>query len=230
MAGYSHNPNPYDPTMAAPPATPFSQPTNIFRFGENVLWSTQLLGGAVAIANSNFRLFAQPRGAVAQGFANALTIAETNLKEGGRIPAGVAYSVYGIACQTFQSTAAADGGTISAAVDTAAEVANLTNIQYNGVLAWDFIQTFIDIAPIMLIGAGGGTGGALGTGNAVDVGNVSNGFGQIWMYRKYPTELPATATFAVNLSFGSRAAAVGANSVAVRVCLLGYYKNIIEIG
>jgi len=222
--------NPYDPQGLAPPATPFSQPTNLFRFGENVLWSSQLLAGGVAQANQNYRLFASARGQVAQGFTNALTIAETNLKEGGRIPAGVAYSVYGIACQILQSTAAADGGDLSAPADTAAEVGNITNIINNGVLAWDFIQTFIDIAPIYLVGAGGGTGGSVSTGNAADLGNMSNGFGQIWMYRKYPTELPATATFAVNLSFGSRAAAIGANSVSVRVCLLGYYKNIIEIG
>jgi hypothetical protein len=226
MANY----NPYDPTGAAPPPTPFTQPTNVFRFGENCLWSSQLLAGAAAQANQNYRLFASARGQVAQGYANALTIGETNLKEGGRIPAGVAYSVYGIACQILQSTAAADGGTMSAPADTAVEVGNITNVMNNGVLAWDFIQTLIDIAPIYLIGAGGGTGGAVATGNAVNAGNVGNGFGQVWMYRKYPTELPGSCTFAINLSFGSRAAAIGANSVAVRVCLLGYYKNVIEIG
>jgi hypothetical protein len=51
------------------------------------------------------------------------------------------------------------------------------------------------------------------------------------MYRKHPVALPGTTTFAIVLRYGSRAAAIGANgSCAVRVTLLGYYKNVIEIG
>jgi hypothetical protein len=50
------------------------------------------------------------------------------------------------------------------------------------------------------------------------------------MYRKHPVALPGNSTFAIELTFGSRAAAISANSVAVRVALLGYYKNVIEIG
>jgi hypothetical protein len=81
-----------------------------------------------------------------------------------------------------------------------------------------------------LAGAGGGAFGSLATGNAVDSGHMNNGNGQVWMYRKHPVALPGNTTFAVNLSFGSRAAAISTNSVVVRIILLGYYKNIIEIG
>ena len=67
------------------PPVPFSQPKNLFRYGEQVIYSTQL-HQAGAIANASFRLFATPVGQVGQGFTNALSIAETNLKEGGRVP------------------------------------------------------------------------------------------------------------------------------------------------
>jgi hypothetical protein len=60
---------------------------------------------------------------------------------------------------------------------------------------------------------------------------MNNGNGGVWMYRKHPVALPGTTTFAIVLRYGSRAAVVGANgSCAVRVTLLGYYKNVIEIG
>ena len=60
---------------------------------------------------------------------------------------------------------------------------------------------------------------------------MNNGNGNIWMYQKHPVALPGTTTFAIQLRAGSRAAAVGANNaVGVRVVLLGYYKNVIEIG
>ena len=62
---------------------------------------------------------------------------------------------------------------------------------------------------------------------------MNNGNGQIWMYRKHPVALPGNTTFSVELVFGNRAPAawnaVGQDMVA-RVVLLGYYKNIIEIG
>lgn len=220
----------FNPTGAPVPPVPFEQPKSLYRFGELSLWSTFMLVGGGAIANSVNRLFTTPRGQVGQGFVGALTLAETSLKEGGRVPAGVAYDVFGVSAQLLKSTAAADGGTFSAAIDTAVEIADLVNIQNNGILQWNFTQTTVDICPVYLAGSGGGTGGSISTGNAADLGNLNNGFGQIWMYRKHPVALPGNSTFAVELTFGSRAAAISANSVGVRVCLLGYYKNVIEIG
>tara|TARA_R110002060_G_scaffold5588_13_gene8727 strand:+ start:729 stop:1424 length:696 start_codon:yes stop_codon:yes gene_type:complete len=212
------------------PPVPFDQPKNLFRFGEQSLWSTQL-HQAGAIANSSFRLFSTPIGQQGQGFTNALTIAETNLKEGGRVPAGVAYDVFGVACQVALSTNAADvGGTISQSIDTQATIQSLLNIITNGVLSWDFTQTQVDIAPVNLVGAGGGAYGAVATGNAVNAGQMNNGAGHVWLYRKHPVALPGSSTFSILLRYGSRAAAVANNSVFCRVVLLGYYKNVIEIG
>ena len=79
------------PNVGIPPV-PFKQPTNLFRYGEQSIWSTQFFdasAGALAIQSSSFRLFSTPIGQNGQGF-QPLSIAETSLKEGGRIPAGVA--------------------------------------------------------------------------------------------------------------------------------------------
>jgi len=211
------------------PPVSFQQPTNLFRFGEQTIWSTQLYQ-AGALANTTNRIFTTPQGQSGQGFTNALSIAETNLKEGGRVPAGIAYDVFGIATEVALASAADDTGTLDGAIDTAAEIASLLNVIHNVVLQWDFTQTQIDICPVLLAGAGGGAFGAVGTGNAADVGHMNNGNGNIWMYQKHPVALPGQTTFAIQLRAGSRAAAVANNSVAVRVVLLGYYKNVIEIG
>ena len=80
------------------------------------------------------------------------------------------------------------------------------------------------------MGGGGGIYGAVGTGNAVDVGQMNNGAGSMFLYRKHPVTLPGSVTFSILLRYGSRAAAVAANSCYVRVCLVGFYKNVIEIG
>lgn len=223
----------YNPTGAPIPPVPFEQPKSLYRFGELSLWSTFLFQGATVLASSVNRLFTTPRGQVGQGFVQALTLAETSLKEGGRVPAGVAYDVFGVSAQLLKSTAPLDGGTLSTPINAAVDVADLVNIQNNGILQWNFTQTTVDICPVYLAGSGGGTGGAIAESNAAapnTSGNLNNGFGQIWMYRKHPVALPGNSTFAIELTFGSRAAAISANSVAVRVCLLGYYKNVIEIG
>ncbi len=226
----------YNPLNSAAPQVPFEQPKSLYRFGETTIWSSFLLAGGGAIANSTNRLFAVARGSSGQGFSNALSIAETNLKEAGRVPSGVAYDVFGIACQVEKSDGTADGGNIGAPIDVDLTVGDLLNIQSNGVLSWDFTQTIVEICPVSLAGAGGGAFGSVaistGTGTAGDLssGHMNNGNGSVFMYRKHPVALPGNTTFAVNLAFGSRAAAISTNSVVVRVVLLGYYKNIIEIG
>ncbi len=220
-----------------PPSVPFDQPKNLFRYGEQTLWSTQLHASngasAVSLANGTFRLFTTPLGQVGQGFTNSLTIAETSLKEGGRVPAGIAYDVYGIACQVGRATSTGDSA-LGDAVSDANSVRMLTEIQTNGILSWDFTQTQVDIAPIQLIGAGGGAFGSVSvTSNAsTTIGNMNNGAGSVFLYRKHPVALPGNSTFSILLRYGSRMGALqaGQDSVFVKVVLMGYYKNVIEIG
>ena len=223
--------DPYNPNNSYVPAVPFEQPKNIFRFGEQAIWSTQLLANSAVLDNSTERLFSTAIGGTGGGFTNPLSIAETNIKEGGRVPSGAAYDVFGIAAQILVSDNTADTGDFDTPVDSQALVGDLLRVIQNGVLAWDFLQTKVDICPVLMAGAGGGAFGSVSTGNAADVGHMNNGNGNIWMYRKHPVSLAGSSTFNVLLQFGSRAGAIGAsNSVAVRVALLGYYKNIIEIG
>lgn len=221
------------PGAGAIPGVPSQQPTNLFRFGEITLYSTQCLSSG-ALANSANRLFASPLGSQGQGFTSSLTKSETNLKEGGRIPSGQAYDVYGVATQVMagETTLAGTGSAAYPFNDDVATVAALQNVVNNGVLSWDFTQTVVDICPIMLAGAGGGVFGAISQNAAgANSGAMNNGNGGIWMYRKHPVALPGNTTFAILLQFGSHAAAVPSGfSLAVRVVLLGYYKSVIEIG
>lgn len=223
-----------------PPSVPFEQPKNLFRYGEQTLWSTQLHPSGSALANGSFRLFTTPLGQVGQGFTNALSIGETSLKEGGRIPAGIAYDVFGIACQVGVAESNESSGTnavLGNPLNTQVAIDSLVNIQTNGVLSWDFTQTQVDIAPIELIGAGGGAFGSISvTANAATtVGSMNNGAGSVFLYRKHPVALPGNSTFSILLRYGSRAEAISAvapndKDFFVKVVLLGYYKNVIEIG
>jgi hypothetical protein len=227
------------------PGVPQHQPSNLFRFGEITLYSTFAFpagAGGLALANTTNRLFATPLGQQGQGFAVALTVAETNLKEAGRIPSGQAYDVFGVAGQVmgFDATAqtldlpfndVAAAGVAPAAGQ--ASIADLQNFVNNTILLWDFTQTQVFICPLMLAGAGGGLFGAFGANAAAaSGGSMGNGNGGIWMYRRHPVALPGNSTFAVLAQIGGRAAGVlGANNgMALRVVLLGYYKSVIEIG
>lgn len=216
------------PDMSIPPV-PFRQPTQLFRYGEQSIWSTQGFAANAVLANSTNRLFATPLGQQGQGFGAALTIAETSLKEGGRIPAGVAFDVFGISCHVYCGV---DLTNLASPLDTPEKIGNLQNVLNNGVLSWDFTQTTVDISPIHMIGAGGGAFGSVSQNAAgANSGAMNNGAGSVWMYRKHAVALPATTTFSTLLRFGSRAPVVGANfALAIKVALLGYYKNVIEIG
>jgi hypothetical protein len=50
------------------------------------------------------------------------------------------------------------------------------------------------------------------------------------MYRKHAVALPGTTTFAILLRFGAAATALSTYTTAVKISLLGYYRNVIEIG
>jgi len=216
------------------PAVPLDLPKPLFRYGEQSIWSTALLSNATNPANSVIRTFSTPIGQTGQNFQNPLSISETNLKEGGRIPAGVAYDVFGIALQVLTATTNESSGTpakFNGAVDSTADIQDLLNVLNNTVVSWDFTQTSVDVSPALLVGAGGGAFGAVSQNAAgSNTGHMNNGAGSIWLYRKYPVALPANSTFGVILRIGNRTATIGSNDLGLRVVLMGYYKNVIEIG
>lgn len=225
------------PSLAAggPPPVSFDLPKNVYRFGEQTLWSTLFLAQGAAVANGVNRVFTTPLGQQGQGFGAALSIAETNLKEGGRIPSGIAFDAFGISVSVAHSALATDTGAIATPIDSAVTIGDLNNVITNSVITWDFTQTQVDVCPTNLAGAGGGVFGALAATSAdasaaQQIGSMQNGNGSVWLYRKHPVALPGNSTFSILIRFGSRAPAIGASgSVAVRVVLLGYYKNVIEV-
>lgn len=213
-------------------------PKQLQRASETALWSAQNLGatGAVLANASNFKVFSTAAGNIGQGFTTALSIAETNLKENGRIPSGAAYGVYGIAGQIYTVNA-------STATPTAPPpAADLWNLTSNCILQWDFLSTTIDICPLSLAGAGGGvfgstadTGGAYGGNPSGSSVSLNNGAGQVWIYQFLPVLLPASTTFGIKLLFGSNAANVDLNSIAsqsliARIVLLGTYRTALPVG
>lgn len=235
------------PGQAGVPPVPFEIPRDVFRYGEQALYSTYYWIDTTALANGTYRLFTTGLGNSGQGFTGSITITETNLKESGRIPNAQAYDVFGVAGQLFSVSTGGTGtqansygrniggATVAA---TISEVEDYQNINNGCVLFWDFTQTKISIAPLSMCGAGGGLFGALGndpvtaaaTGSA---GWLSNGNGSIWIYRRHPVQLPGATTFAVEAQFGSRVAQASQNAAVafmLRVVLLGYYKNVVELG
>jgi hypothetical protein len=213
------------------PSVGMTQNTALFRYGEQSIWSTLLLTAGSTIANTTNRAFTTPFGQVGQGFISALSIAESNQKAGSILPAGVAYDVFGIAAQVEFSDGANDTGDLTTAASSTAAVNQLTNVINNGVISWDFTQTSVDVAPVSLVGAGGGAFGAVAqNAGGTSTGAMNNGNGSVFLYRKHPVALPGQSQFAIVLRFGSRAAVVGQTDLAVRIVLLGYYKNVIEIG
>ncbi|MAH45648.1 hypothetical protein CMI37_07450 [Candidatus Pacearchaeota archaeon] len=197
-------------------AVPMELPKDVVRVGEQSLWSAaQLAAGAVA--NTTTRLFTTPIGQVGQGFVGALTLSETNLKEGSRIPAGLAYDCFGMAFY-WQPTGANFMNFLDA-----------QNIYSNGVISWDFLQTVIDVAPVSLIGAGGGLYGlSVDQAGGATQSAVNNSSGGLWVYRRHPVSLPANSTFNVLLRFGGLAQAMNVATV-VKVCLIGAYRQAVEI-
>ena len=210
------------PPQAGSPMAPMDIQKNIVRIGEQAFWSSQRYPDAAVVANANDRVFVTPRGQVGQGFPASLSLPETNLRETSRIPSSYAYDVEAIAVQPYYF----DNFPI-----VGADIRNLLN---HCVILWDFIQSQIEIAPVSLIGAGGGIFGATADTGAVEGASggsrtmLNNGNGQLWVYRRHPVLLPSNSTFGLLLSWGSGALVVdgGANNSAliVRLILLGRFQ------
>lgn len=225
------------PLPSGPAQSALELPKVVIRSGETTLWSTLYMVGATALANSENVVFATPIDGVGQGFVRPLSIAETNIKVGSQVPDGAAYDVWGVSAYTMMATVGDDaaGTTLSAPwndTSDAAAVTTLINFQYNCVARWLFQQSLIDIAPLALIGGGGGVFGpvAVQANASTKVGSLNNGAGGLWLYAQSPVLLPANTTFNIVLAFGNRAAAAPTLSVAIRVALSGSYRAAVDQG
>jgi len=205
-------------------------PKNVMRIGEQCLWSGYQWHSGDALANgANFDVFTTGLNSLGQGYAARLTIAETNLRESARIPDGYSFVTLGIALHPYYT-----GGEQSPSA-FGVTAADLRNLQNNGVFAWKFLQTVIEISPMILIGSGGGifgstadTGAADGAyGGAREV--LNNGPGSLWVYQQFPMTLYSGVTFSSSYLFGSLAAPVdgdadgNASDLNLRTMLVGRF-------
>lgn len=207
---------------------PMRLPTELKRYYEGDLWSTFYFANAAALASTSNRLFSTPIGQQGQGFPAQLTQAETNLREAGRVPSGFAFTVKSVAVELKYDD---NWGVVRT---------DILNTQMYGVVSWSFLNTDIEIAPIQLIGAGGGVFGSTADTGAADGGNggsrtvLNNGAGQVWNYSSLAVLLPANTTFNLIAGFGAGATVVdgGANSsnLLLRLHLLGMTTTAVPVG
>lgn len=203
-------------------------PTAIKRYYEGDLWSAYFFADATALANQGVRLFTTPRNQQGQGFATPLSISETDMDEGGRIANGLAFTVRQIAIE------------LSYDDNWPVVRADLQNVQYYCVPTWKFLNAEIHVAPVQLIGQGGGIFGSTADTGAAEGGAggsriaLNNGLAQTWVYYELPVLLQAGVTFALALNFGSAAAAVdgGRNDsdLIIRGHLVGVATSAVPTG
>ena len=207
---------------------PMRLPTELKRYYEGDLWSTFYFANAAATASTSNRLFSTPIGQQGQGFPAQLSQAETNLREAGRVPSGFAFTVRSLAIEPKYDD---NFGIVRA---------DLLNIQFYSVLSWSFLNTDIEVAPIQLIGAGGGIFGSTADTGAAEGGLggsrtiLNNGAGQVWNYSSLAVLLPANTTFNMILGFGTNATVIDGGSsnanLLARLHLLGMTTTAIPVG
>lgn len=78
-----------------------------------------------------WRLFMAARGSAGQGFKEALGLALTNMREGGRMPFGVVTRVHGVVVEFLRG-----------------EPEDIEVFKNQGVLSWDFTQTMVEIGAL----------------------------------------------------------------------------------
>lgn len=203
-------------------------PTNVKRYYEGDLWSTYYFANGATVAGLTRELFKTPTGTQGQGYPAVLAIDATNMSEGGRIASGLAYTVRQVAIEPRYDDCYAVCG------------ADLRMLQGYCVPTWKFLNVFVEVAPVSLIGQGGGIFGSTADTGANEGGAggtrffANNGAGQTWVYHELPVLLPANTTFSLNLVFGTSAPAVdgGINNsnLLVRAHLIGVATSAVAEG
>lgn len=221
------------PGAAYDARVPMTVPKNVIRINEQAIWSTRRYANGVALAGTQEAIFQVGIGSIGQGYTTQMTIAETSQTENARISNARSFLVDAIAFHLYYT-----GGQVTTEAFPVS-LGDLLNFQAQCVPAWAFLQTIIEIAPGVLIGAGGGvfgstadTGGTYGASGSQVA--LNNGAGQCWIYRKNPVMLPGGTTFNMKLLHGDRAVPVdgGSNScdLNVRGMLLGKYETAVPQG
>jgi hypothetical protein len=147
------------------------------------LYSTLRLACHSEMSRTVHRLFITPLGMTGQGYTTRpLSKAETNMKEGGRVPGGIGCCVKLIMVELF-----------GAPDDVEA-------VRKNVVLHWDFVQTRVEVAPLSMIIEPGQTRGVIGIGDQDKAAGTSR---LIRVFGDEGVVLPKDTTFCMTADFGS---------------------------
>jgi hypothetical protein len=217
------------------PGQPLGGP-NVARTGEMSYWSTYNLGAANTVfSTSPLSYFSTQLGQQGQGFSRNVTFAETNIREGSRIPSQFGYAVRALSAQPYACVPAA-----STANSCPVPLSDLLNLQHQTALQWDLNGTTIDIAPLASIGAGGGVfGGTADTGNSYGTNGsmvaLNSGNGSVWVYQVDPILLSANQTFNLKQIAGAdcapvRLAGVSNSELRVRLSMYGLFARTVPQG
>ena len=170
----------------------FAIPTGVQCLYEYDLYSSGRFAAATNLnGQATTRLFTYAQGTAGPGFAVVSSVSETNMQVGAITPGNETYEVTAVSLEIFGDNAVAP------------LVGDVRAFLRLGVLFWEFGSTTVMcIAPISMIGAGGGIFGfSADTGTPVTVAN--NGNGGLWMYQNVVVAIPATQSFAVQCQWGS---------------------------
>lgn len=174
----------------------FAVPTGIQRLYEYGLFSSaRFAAGSNLAGQATTRLFTYAQGTTGPGYAGVSSISETNMQVGAIAPGNETYEVTALSVEVF-----GDGS-------TAVLMGDIRAILRLGVCFWEFGSTTVmAIAPISMIGAGGGIFGfSADTGTPVTQAN--NGNGGLWGYSNVVVAIPATQSFALQCQWGTGGAA-----------------------
>ena len=167
----------------------FAIPTNVQRIAEQGLWSTFSFAPGTSVSGTNPRFFSVQLGAAGQGFA-AMSFSETNQQVANQCPGDETYEISAIAAE------------ILGAPGVEATTGDIRLFQRLGCLRWEFGSVLIDVAPLSMIGAGGGIFGATAN-TAAGTTFANNGGGGLWLYTGVVIAVPSTQRFAQILSMGT---------------------------
>jgi len=175
----------------------FAVPTGVQRLYEYGLYSSgRFAGGTNLNGQATTRLFTYGQGTAGPGYTVVSSVSETNMQVGAIAPGNETYEVTALSFEIFGDA------------NVAPLMGDVRAIMRAGVLFWEFGSTTVmAIAPIPMVGAGGGIFG-FSADTATPVTQPNNGNGGLWMYQNVVVAIPATQSFALQCQWGSTGQAV----------------------
>lgn len=200
----------------------FRVPTGIQRFYEYDLYSAAKFDAATNMnGQADTLFFAYNTGGTGPGYGGIqASVSETNMQVAAMAPGNDTYEVTSVAFEVFGNA------------NVAVLLADLRAILRLGVLQWQFgSETTLMIAPVSMIGAGGGIFG-FSADTATPATAANNGNGGFWVYSNVIVAIPATQSFTVKCRWGTsgQAAAITlTNATQIRCHLFNQARTAVPI-